>query len=72
MHKWFRRIWCCLTGGHKYAAMNLESYHLPEEGITCFRNVCVKCGKSYVCPVSDKALYYDVGIDDFEDDDHGK
>ena len=58
-----------LTGGHKYADSNLESYQFPEKGITCFRNVCIKCGKAYVYEVSNKALYYDGGIDDLDVDD---
>ena len=54
-----KRFWCWLTGGHRYADSNLQSYHFPKHCMTCFRNVCVKCGKSNVWAVSDKALYYD-------------
>lgn len=60
MNQWLRKIWFCLIGGHRYADANLESYHFRNEGITCFRNVCVKCGKSYVCQISDRELYRDV------------
>lgn len=56
------RFWCWITGGHKYADRNLESYPFPEHGMTCFRNVCVKCGKSDVYAVTNKALYYETPL----------
>ena len=66
-----KRFWCWITGGHKYADGNLETYPLPIYGETYFRNICVKCGKPYVCAVSNEALYcgtplagYEVKFDD--------
>lgn len=66
MNKLLRKIWCWLTGGHRYEDRNLESYHFPNDGVTCFRNVCVKCGHAYTCEISDIKLYRDVyrGADD--------
>ena len=61
MEQCLRKIWCCLRGGHRYADVNLESYHFPSIGFTCFRNVCVKCGKPYVSWVRDKELFRDAG-----------
>ena len=57
MAKWIRRIWCWITGGHRYADINLESCSFPEQDTTYFRNFCVKCGKSDTWAVSTKALY---------------
>lgn len=62
----WKRFWCWITGGHKYANENLETYPFPELGKTCFRNVCVKCGKSYVCEVSNEAIYCGTPLDGYE------
>ena len=56
--KWrLKQFWCWLTGGHKYADINLESVHVQEHCVTCFRNTCLKCGERSVWAVNDEALY---------------
>ena len=51
-----KRIWCRLFG-HIYADGNLETIHVPEYRVTCFRNKCLRCGESQVYTVKDEALY---------------
>ena len=58
MAKWFRKTWCWLTGGHIYADGNLQSHHIPEKGVTCFIQRCLKCGEYQEYAVNDSALYY--------------
>ena len=69
MKKKLTLLWCLLTGGHNYAAINLQTYRIPEKGVTCFVNRCTKCGKPYVCAVNDKALYRGTPLADYKVED---
>ena len=57
--RWLRRLWCRITGGHQFADSNLRTVPVPEYGVTCFCNKCLKCGEWKAYAVEDKALYYD-------------
>lgn len=61
---------CWITGGHKYEDGNLEVHPFPKVGVTCFSNVCVKCGKSYVFEVSNEALYCGTPLDGYEEEEN--
>ena len=69
MKKKLKFLWCWLTGGHTYAAINLQTYRIPEKGVTCFVNHCTKCRKRYVCAVDDKALYCGTPLADYKVED---
>ena len=57
MANWWKKFWCWITGGHIYADGSLQSHHIPEHGVTCFIQRCLKCGEYQVYAVSDAALY---------------
>lgn len=60
MRKKWKKILCWLTGGHRYADMNLTSVSMPEHDATCFINHCVKCGKRNVYAVKNSALFAEI------------
>ena len=45
------RVLCWLTGGHRYAAINLMSGSGLFTNGTVFSNHCLKCGKRYATVV---------------------
>lgn len=57
LKRWWKKVWCWLSGGHTYADINLETHRIPEHCMTCFRNKCIKCGEYQVFVVNDEALY---------------
>lgn len=42
------RLFCWLTGGHKYDDSNLETAYIPQRDVYLLSNHCIKCGKRYV------------------------
>lgn len=57
MRKWWKKLKCRLTGGHRYDSGEIHSRRIPERGVTCFIHRCVKCGEYQVYVVKDTALY---------------
>lgn len=49
---WLRRLLCWITGGHKYADMNLKTYYDTENGKSLMWNYCVKCGTAYLFKIN--------------------
>ena len=45
---WLRALLCWLTGGHKYADKNLETFYDPKTRKSLMWNYCVKCGIAYL------------------------
>ena len=45
MAKWWRKLWCWITGGHTYADMNLQCYRDELNMAFKYRNRCCKCGE---------------------------
>lgn len=60
MHKKWKKRFCRLTGGHKYADKNLTSLRMPDYDATCFINRCVKCGELSIHAVKNSALFAEV------------
>lgn len=56
MRKFFKRISCWLTGGHRFASKNLESEQAPDGSHTLFINHCIKCGKKFLYLVDMKSV----------------
>lgn len=46
MAKFFRRLWCWITGGHTYSDLNLQCSYDEITISYRFRNSCLKCGKT--------------------------
>ena len=46
------KVLCWLTGGHRYADMNLESSYNPYTGQSILANRCVKCGKEITVTIN--------------------
>ena len=46
MVKWWKKLWCWITGGHSYADMNLQCFRDEENMVFKYRNRCCKCGKA--------------------------
>lgn len=42
--KWLKKLWCKLTGGHRYSGLTLHAHYVPERKVYVFRNCCAKCG----------------------------
>ena len=57
LKRWWKKVWCWLTGGHLYNTKDLKSHHIPEKCLTCFIQRCVKCGEWQVYAVNDEVLY---------------
>ena len=51
-----KRLWCWLTGGHRYSDANLESLYNPYTEQTVLSNRCVKCGKGIAITVDTHTL----------------
>ncbi len=63
---WFKRLWCWLTGGCRFAADTLQS-HIDERTQLCtLRNRCVRCGMEYKCtiPVIDLLEHEPIRLED--------
>ena len=52
----WKRIKCFLSGGHRYADINMLMLKDPYKPQYIFTNNCVKCGKAITVRVSKKAL----------------
>ena len=49
---WLREFLCWLTGGHRYADMNLKSFYSPDSRNSLMWNYCVKCGSAYLFEIN--------------------
>ena len=56
LKRWFKKLWCFLTGGHRFADKNLVSCYEPRTRMHTFRTHCVKCGERYVLEVEHKDM----------------
>ena len=57
------RLFCWLTGGHRYADNTLETEYVPYKGehSMLIKNRCAKCGKEFIANFDiDKILYMDI------------
>ena len=45
MAKWLSILRCLITGGHRYASINLLMMKDPFKPEYIFTNECIKCGK---------------------------
>lgn len=45
MAKWWKKVWCWLTGGHRYSDFTMVCRYNSLTGEYIFRNRCEKCGK---------------------------
>ena len=50
------KVFCWITGGHRYADMNLESAYNPYTGQSLLVNRCVKCGKKIIATIDTKKI----------------
>jgi hypothetical protein len=53
---WLREFLCWLTGGHRYADINLKSGYNPFTGQYLLVNRCVKCGKKFTDTIDIKEI----------------
>ena len=44
MKRFFKKLWCILTGGHAYSDLTLHAHYNAERDVFVYRNHCAKCG----------------------------
>ena len=54
------RFFCLLTGGHRYADINMIVIHDPIFRTYKVKNYCVKCGKPYTIDLPENVLFRDL------------
>ena len=55
------KVFCLLTGGHRYADMNLQSVYNPYTRQSLLVNRCVKCGKTFTVTIdTDEIIKRDI------------
>ena len=57
LKRWFSRLLCCVTGGHRYADIYLHTFYDCCENRYSFSNRCVKCGAVNRWSVQAKILH---------------
>lgn len=50
------RLFCFLSGGHRYADTNLTASRPIIHGFVIIRNECIKCGKAYTSAINVDAI----------------